>query len=248
MKFRVIPLQTNSAFLNMAIDQSVSEAVAKKDSPPTIRFYQWQPSAVSIGCFQSMDDEVDTKKCKELGIDIIRRRTGGGAVYHDSNGEITYSVIMPENLLSVGITESYYIICGWIVKSLSHLGITAEFKPINDIIAGGKKISGNAQTRRHGVILQHGTILYDVDVDKMFSVLKVPDEKVRDKMIAAVKDRVTRILNFKNVSKDEVYHALLKGFTENKDWEFGQLTEKENLYAEELAENLYKTKEWNFKR
>ena len=248
MKWRVIPLQTNSAFLNMAIDQSVSESVAKNESPPTIRFYQWQPSAVSIGYFQSMDDEVDTTKCKELNIDIIRRRTGGGAVYHDFNGEITYSVIMPESILNAGITESYHIICGWIVKSLALLGITAEFKPINDIIAGGKKISGNAQTRRNGVVLQHGTILYDVDVGKMFSLLKVPDEKIRDKMIAAVKDRVTRILNFKNISKDDLYKALLNGFTENKEWEFGQLTEKEQLYAEELAENLYKTKEWNFKR
>src|SRR3989344_6404344 len=246
--WRIIPLHTTNAYEAMGIDEAVAEAVGKGISKPTIRFWRWQPSTVSIGYFQSMEDEVDVQKCKEQKVDVVRRITGGGAVYHDYEGELTYSVIAPEGILPKGITESYHEICGWIVKSLKHIGIESEFKPINDIIAGGKKISGNAQTRRFGVVLQHGTILYDLDVGKMFSLLKVPDEKIRDKMIAAVKDRVTRILNFKNISKDDLYKALLNGFTENKEWEFGQLTEKEQLYAEELAENLYKTKECNFKR
>ena len=247
MKWRVVGLQTNDAFLNMAIDEAVSESVAKGGNP-TIRFYKWKPSAVSIGYFQSLNDEVDVEKCKTLGVDVVRRRTGGGAVYHDNKGEITYSVIVPEKVLQLGITESYHEICGWVVKGLANLGITAEFKPINDIIAGGKKISGNAQTRRNGVVLQHGTILYDVDVDTMFSLLKVPDEKIRDKLIATVKERVTRILDFTQVDEKEVCKALVKGFTEGKDWEFGQLTSDELSRAQDLVEKHYKTKEWNFKR
>jgi lipoate---protein ligase len=247
MKWRVVPLAEQDAFMNMAIDESVSESIAG-GQVATIRFYRWKPSAVSIGCFQSMRDEVDVEKCKSLGVDVIRRRTGGGAVYHDNKGEITYSVIVPEKLLNLGITESYHVICGWIVDSLAGLGIKSEFKPINDIIAGGKKISGNAQTRRNGVVLQHGTILYDVDVDTMFSLLKVPDEKIRDKMIAAVKERVTRVLDFTDVSQEQVYEALVKGFTEGKEWEFGSLTYEEKKRAEELVEKRYKTEGWNFKR
>ena len=180
----------------MAIDEAVCEAVASGKSLPTIRFYTWLPSAVSIGYFQSLIDEVDVSVAKELSADIVRRRTGGGAVYHDAKGEITYSVIAPEPIMPDGIRESYQVICGWVIESLKNIGIGAEFKPINDIIANGKKISGNAQTRRNGVLLQHGTLLYDLDVRTMFTLLKVPKEKISDKMIQSVGERVTKVLNF----------------------------------------------------
>ena len=98
--WRIIGLETREAFLNMALDEVCSEAVAARESLPTIRFYRWQPSAVSIGYFQSLEDEVAVDKCKEAGVDVVRRRTGGGAVFHDYEGEITYSVIAPEKNVS----------------------------------------------------------------------------------------------------------------------------------------------------
>ena len=199
MKWRVIGFSRNDAYTNMAIDEAVSESV-RSGSQPTIRFYGWNPSAISIGYFQGIDREVDIEKCRKLGIDIVRRRTGGGAVYHDTEGEITYSVIAKEETFPKDILASYKEICSWVTKSLSYLDIESEFKPINDIVTNGKKISGNAQTRRQGVLLQHGTILYSVDIEKMFSILKVPDEKIRDKMIATVKDRVTSVSSQKHVS------------------------------------------------
>lgn len=246
--WRVIPLHITDAYTSMGIDEAVSEAVGKGISKPTIRFWRWQPSAVSIGYFQSMNDEVDINKCKELGVDIVRRISGGGAVYHDYEGELTYSVIAPEGILPKGITESYHEICGWITKGLGNVGIKAEFKPINDIIAGGKKISGNAQTRRFGVVLQHGTILYDLDVRKMFSLLKVGADKISDKMIQAVEDRVTRVKNFGDITREQTYDALFKGFTDGKKFELGKLSEQELSRAKELAENKYSTNEWNFMR
>ena len=248
MNWRIIPLHTTDAYTAMGIDEAVAESVSKARAPPTIRFWRWKPSAVSIGYFQSMNDEIDLEKCKELRVTAVRRITGGGAVYHDYEGEITYSVIAPEENLPKGITESYHEICGWIVKGLSHLGIQSEFKPVNDIIANGKKISGNAQTRRFGVVLQHGTILYDLDVRKMFSVLKVGADKISDKMIQAVEERVTRVRNFGEFSRDDTYRALLKGFTEGKKWDMGALTERELARARELAETKYSTDEWNFMR
>ncbi|MBT3465237.1 lipoate--protein ligase family protein [archaeon] len=244
-KWRVIQLQSHNAFMNMAIDEAVSESVAKGQYP-TIRFYKWLPSAVSVGYFQSLKDEVNIQNCKELGIDIIRRRTGGGAVYHSNRGEITYSVIGPTKLFPKNIIESYQVICDWIILGLAKLGIKAEFSPINDIIVKGKKISGNAQTRRNNILLQHGTILFDVDVDKMFSVLNVPDEKIKDKLIKDVKERVTRVLDFKKVDAQKTYEALLDGFTKDKSFEYGDLTEVELLRAKELVRERYSKDDWNY--
>ncbi len=245
MKWRVIPLEENCAFMNMAIDHAISESVSK-GADPTIRFYRWNPSAVSIGYFQSLTDEVDVEECKKIDVDVVRRRTGGGAVYHSNKGEITYSVIGPVDMFPKNIIKSYEEICGWITDSLKSIGIESEFKPINDIVTKGKKISGNAQTRRSGVLLQHGTILYDVDVEEMFSLLKVPDEKIRDKMIKAAKDRVTSVLDFKDIEIEELYQTLLKGFTKRKQYKLSGLTDKELKRAEELVREKYSTKEWNF--
>lgn len=256
-KWRVVGLETRDAFENMAIDEAVSEMVGSKDSPPTIRFYRWDPSAVSVGYFQSLHDEVAVEQCEKNKVDFVRRRTGGGAVYHDYEGELTYSVIAPESIFPKGIIDSYHIICQWIIGGLGQLGIDAKFKPINDIVTaedavdfegnfiGGKKISGNAQTRRGGVLLQHGTILYKVDVKKMFSLLKVGQEKISDKMIAAVEERVTGVKKIRpDVSMDDLYKAMVQSFTENKKWGYGEWTLAEMMRAQELAERKYSTKEW----
>jgi len=247
-KWRIIPLSSNNAYINMAIDEAVANAVSRGLSPPTVRFYTWEPSAVSIGYFQRMDKEVDVAHCTREGIDFIRRNTGGGAVYHDSQGEITYSVIAPEGMFPKGIIESYKVICSWIVAGLAEAGISAEFRPINDIVTGGKKISGNAQTRRNGVLLQHGTILYDVNPEVMFTCLKVSDEKIRDKMISAVHERVTSVKSISDVGVEGLYKSLLNGFSDGKEWSFRKLSENEVREAERLAEEKYKSREWNFLR
>lgn len=260
-QWRVIPLETHNAFMNMALDETAAESIRNGQQLPTIRFYRWQPSAVSIGYFQSLADEVDIEVCKEAGVDVVRRRTGGGAVYHDYEGEITYSIIAPETYFPKGIIDSYHIICGWIVDALAQLGIKTEFKPINDIVMaeglvgddgvvlGGRKISGNAQTRRQGILLQHGTILYTVDVRKMFSLLKVGKEKIADKLIQAVEDRVTSVKKLKpELGLEELYEALLQGFTSGKDWKFGEWSVEELMRARTLAEERYGTKDWNFER
>ncbi|MEK6837866.1 MAG: biotin/lipoate A/B protein ligase family protein [Nanoarchaeota archaeon] len=248
-KWRLIGLTTNSAAMNMAIDEAISEAVRAKKAVPTIRFYKWQPSAVSIGYFQSLSDEVDVELCKKTGVGFVRRRTGGGAVYHDSNGEITYSVIAPEALFPKGITESYQVICGWIVDALKRIGIAAEFKPINDIITAGKKISGNAQTRRNGILLQHGTILHKLDVAAMFSLLKVPKEKISDKFIEDVKQRVTSVTDINpQISEQQLKDALVAAFSDGKEFEFGTETAEEKAAAERLVKERYASDAWNFLR
>ncbi|MHA2140051.1 MAG: lipoate--protein ligase family protein [Candidatus Thorarchaeota archaeon] len=253
-ELRFLDLDTNDAYMNMAIDESIMLAVEADNVPPTLRFYRWKPSAVSIGTFQGMREEVDLEFCKSREIDYIRRITGGGAVYHDYEGEITYSIILPKGhkLAPEDILESYRILCGGVVSGLEHLGIEAEFKPINDVIAGGKKVSGNAQTRRHSCVLQHGTTLLDLDVETMFSILKVPQEKISDKMIADVKERVTSVRGLlgREVTFEDLREALELGFAKALGVKLvhEELSANETASAERIAANRYSRDEWNLKR
>lgn len=246
----------------MAIDEAVLAEIAQGNSPGTLRFYGWSPLAISIGYFQSLEEEVDLAACKQYGVDYVRRITGGGAVLHEH--EITYSMHIPEalarerGLVPLGILESYAKICGGILRGLSSLGLKPQFVPLNDIVVMHqtgtlRKISGNAQTRKNGIILQHGTILLKVDVDKMFSLLKVPSEKMKGKLIEDVKQRVTSVSDVcgRDVSFDEALDLLQKGFAEefsDVTFEEGNLSATESALAEKFAKEKYGTDEWNKKR
>jgi len=253
-EFRFIDLKAHTAFENMAIDEAVMLSMKDGNARPTLRLYRWFPSAVSIGTFQGMMDEVDTQFCHSQNIDVIRRITGGGAVYHDNEGEITYSIIIPgdHRLGPDDIINSYRILCSGLISALRHLDIESEFRPINDVTVGGKKVSGNAQTRRHSCILQHGTTLLDLDVNVMFQALKVPKEKISDKMIADARQRVTSIREVlgREVSMSELRNALRTGFSEALGIELvrGHLTRSERDTAKRLVAEKYSTREWNFKR
>jgi lipoate-protein ligase A len=253
-EWRLLDTGLNDAFYNMALDEAIAIARSRSIVPNTIRFFRWEPSAVSIGYFQSMEEEVDIEACNRMGVDYVRRRTGGGAVYHDRDGELTYSLIVGEDhpLISRDFQKTYEILCSGLVRGLRLLGVPAEFKPINDIVVGGKKISGNAQTRSVGVVHQHGTILRDVNPKLMFTVLKVPGEKIRDKMIKSAEERVTSIKRFlgRDVSFEELKNALIRGFEEAFNIKLipGEVTVFEEELALKLKVEKYSTREWNFKR
>ena len=253
-KWRLLDTGLNDAFYNMALDEAIVIARSKNLVPNTIRFFRWSPSAVSIGYFQSMEEEVDIKACDEMGIDYIRRRTGGGAVYHDTEGELTYSIIVDENhrLISRDFQETYRTLCSGLVLGLRQLGVPAEFKPINDIVARGKKISGNAQTRGMSIVHQHGTILRKVDPALMFKVLKVPSEKIRDKLIRSVEERVTSINDVlgRDVSFRELKDALIEGFEDSFGIKLmlGSITDFEEDVAQRLKVEKYASRKWNFRR
>jgi lipoate-protein ligase A len=222
------------------------EKLQRYSSPSTaavLRIYGWKPPAVSIGYFQSMDLEVDVHECRKRGIDLVRRITGGGAVYHEA--ELTYSFLT--NTFSSDIMQSYISICNPVVEAIRKLGFDARFAPLNDIVIGnGVKVSGNAQTRRMNVLLQHGTILLDVNVERMFSILKVPSEKMKDKLIDDVKKRVSGI----NRSFHEVAQVLKRSFSEAFDAELhsDKLTVEEYSKVYSFIKEKYSSESWNWRR
>jgi lipoyltransferase/lipoate-protein ligase len=251
-QWRLLQTGLNTAFSNMAVDRAMLVENSEGKVPPTVRFYGWIPPAISIGYFQSVAEEIDVNACEKLGVDYVRRMTGGGAVFHEK--ELTYSIVIPESHPEIpkNIMKSYGRICGAVMKGLQHLGIKSEYAPINDIVTGGRKISGNAQTRKLETVLQHGTVLMDVDVDKMFSLLKVPNEKIKDKLIADVKQRVTSIKHLigNEVSFKEVAEAMKIGFEEEFRVELieGKLSKEELALAKKFEKECFSTTHWNNRR
>jgi lipoate-protein ligase A len=250
---RFLDLKVNDAYTNMAIDEALTKARGEGKSLDTLRFYRWSPSAVTLGYFQSVEDEVNMAALKKYGIDLNRRISGGGAVLNSAEGEITYSIVMDENdpRVSSDPTESYRYLCHGVIEGLSILGIKADFKPINDIVVGQRKISGNAQIRRYGAVLHHGTILVDFDAKQMFSVLKISDTKISDKLIQQAEDRVTTIRRIKRskVTFEEVRAAMEKGFSTSLgvNLEHGELSQYELELVNRFREK-YASDEWRFRR
>lgn len=254
--------------LNMGIDEAVLRGVARSigsaagaedagrdySSLPSLRFYRWSPPCVTVGYFENIEQTVDLDAARRAGVDVVRRVTAGGSVFH--NYELTYSIILPLGcgLAPLDIVESYRRICSGLTAGIGELGVEAHFVPVNDIEAGGKKISGNAQTRKRGVLLQHGTILLDLDLELMFSLLRVSDEKLRRKLVEKAGDRVTslRVLLGRTVDFAEAARAMRAGFVRafagyGVELEDGGLSADELAEARELAASRYSTREWNFK-
>ena len=276
MKCRFIDTGFNDAFTNMAID----ETILQHCQIPTLRVYSWSPKAVSIGYNQNIIKEINLDYCKKNNIEIVRRLTGGKAVFHDR--EITYSFIIPEklNLLSNNINESYKEIANALLIALEKVGLKAEIKKVPEKIAtpicfnssnwyellvNGRKISGSAQRRFNGKVLQHGPILIDFDYNKNNSIFNSDNDfDTRENLrfsvswkssismtIENLKQRITslkRELN-KEISYRELAEAIKLGFKENFDFDIvdTSLTQEEIKLAEKLRKEKYSTEEWNYR-
>ncbi|RLF28073.1 MAG: lipoate--protein ligase family protein [Thermoplasmata archaeon] len=231
---------------NMAVDESL----LLEAEMPTLRLYTWSPTTVSIGYFQSLSETVNLAEAERRGIAVVRRVSGGGAVMHQELGEVTYSVVAPVELFPGSIRDSYRRILSGIVEALRLLGVEAEIQGFQDVVVGGRKISGSAQARKRGWILQHGTLLVDPDVEAMFSVLRVPGLKLSDKGLREARKRVTSLYDLNvDVSLADVQGALIEGFSRalEMDLQEDHLTPGEEKKAEELVIK-YESEEWLRKR
>jgi lipoate---protein ligase len=253
--WRLLRLETNDAFMNMAIDEAILTARVADKVPNTLRFYRWQPSAVSIGKNQNPQDEVYLEACKQLGIDVVRRISGGGTVYHDFEGEVTYSMVAKTaDLGTADVTTVYAKVYEAVKDTLRILGITADFstgdtKNCPNLTVKGKKISGSSQTLTHGVVLQHGTFLRSVDLPKMFQLLKLKTATCTQAADIAQR-KITSVQNELGhaVSVDTLANSLAQGFRImlKMQLELGELVASELKFANKLCIEKYSTKKWNF--
>ena len=241
--------------MNMAIDEAILTARIAGQVPNTLRFYRWQPSAVSVGRNQNPQDEVYLDACKALGVDLVRRISGGGTVYHDFEGEVTYAVFAKaDELGTADITTVYAKIYEAIKDALRLLGITADFsggdaKNCPNMTVCGKKISGSSQTISRGVVLQHGTVLRSVDYQKMFQLLKLKTSSCSQAADIG-KRKITSIQNELGhaVMPETVANALAQGFKAmlKIQLEPGELTPYELEIANKICKEKYTTEAWNF--
>jgi lipoate-protein ligase A len=253
--WRLLPLETNNAAMNMAIDEAILTSRVNGQVPNTLRFYRWQPSAVSIGKNQNPETEIYLDNAKQLGVDVVRRISGGGTVYHDFEGEVTYSVVAKAlDLGTADITSVYFKIYKAITDALRLLVVPADFsggdtKNCPNLTVGGKKISGSSQTITRGIVLQHGTVLRSVDLPKMFQLLKLKNASCTQAADTA-KRKITSIQNElgHKVAPETVANALAQGFRAilKIQLEPSELTKAERELANRLYKEKYTTEKWNF--
>lgn len=251
--WRLIPLDVRNGYWNMALDEAILKAVINGKSPNTLRFFKWDPSTVSIGRNQSLFDEVNLDVAREKGFNVVRRITGGGAVFHDKFREITYSLTCPirflENLNAYKVIEQFEIIEMGIITGLNYYGLKPEKGIIHcpAIFLDGKKFSGNAQVRKKGYILQHGTILLDIDPDLMYSVLKAPLNVSKSKMVKSVYSKVIGIKDYLiEYNENNFLSSLKKGFEITLGINLGEhpYSEYEIELAERLVLEKYSNSDW----
>ncbi|APH04424.1 lipoate--protein ligase family protein [Bacillus weihaiensis] len=273
--WRYIDSGNCSAAFNMALDEALLEWHSQGKIPPTIRFYGWDPATLSIGYFQKVEREIDLEAVKKYGLGFVRRPTGGRGVLHDK--ELTYSVIVSEEHpeMPKTVTEAYRVISEGILEGFKNLGLDAYFaiprteeekqglkSPRSavcfdapswyELVVEGRKVAGSAQTRQKGVILQHGSILLDLDEDMLFNLFKYPSDRVKERMQRAFKSKAvaTNTLREKPVTIEEAKSAFKEGFEKglNIELEPYELSDEELLYVETIAKEKYESDEWNFKR
>ena len=205
----VLDLEGRDPYWQMAIDEASLILRAYNLVEDFVRLWVFKPTTLSIGKFQSYEATVNEEKVKELGLMVVRRFTGGGAVVHDYQGEITWTVVMKGRSMD----EAYKWAGEALIKALKEFGLKGEFAPINDVIVNGKKIVGMAGAMRRGTVLVHGTFMYATKLEYL-SALKLPKEK--EQVRGKPEERVTTLsLTLgREVSKEEAVKALAKGFCE----------------------------------
>ena len=273
-EWRLLDTEYNSGYYNMAVDEAIMKASRKKLVPPTIRFYQWSPPALSLGYSQKGKEVVDRKSCARSGVDVVRRLTGGRTILHDD--ELTYSIVLREekDILPDSIIKSYKVISRGMVKGLKKLNLPVELKPFDknkkkekgfsaacfdapswyEVLADGKKLIGSAQTRRKGIILQHNYIPFTIKADKIYSLLKMKgnnQEKLRKRMIDKFQKKATA-LNTESeevININELKKVLKKGWEEEfqVSLKWGELIPQEEKWIKQLVEKKYLTDEWNYR-
>jgi lipoate-protein ligase A len=256
---------------NMAVDEAILLAVAEGSSPPTLRFFAWQPPCLSLGYAQPAA-EADCARLDRLGYGLVRRPTGGRAILHTD--ELTYSVIAPmdEPRVLGGVVESYQQLSAGLMRGLERLGLAARADrtyaqgapggapgpvcfevPSNyEITVGGgehpRKLLGSAQVRKQGVVLQHGTLPLTGDLGRIVDALVLDTDETRQHIRQRVYARAATLAEAlgREVPWTEAAEALAQGFAQalNLDLVPGSLTDREHELAAQLRRDRYASDAW----
>lgn len=245
--WRLIRGGAETPHMQMALDEVILDQVAKGEREPTLRMWEWASSSVVLGRFQSVRNEVDMEAAVEHGVTVVRRITGGGAMFNEPQNTITYSLYAPESLVAgMSFVESYAYLDDWVLQGLRKMGVDAVYQPINDIASSAGKIGGAAQTRRNGVVLHHAMLSYDIDADKMLQVLRIGREKLSDKGTKSARKRVSPVRDQSQLSRSEVIDGLIGTFTSLYGLEGSEVSEAERAMAEALVESKFATDRWTY--
>ena len=262
-EWRLIREEARSGPMNMALDEIAAETAAA-GGPRTVRIYRWDPSTLSLG-YRQDPDTVDWEYCEREGIGVTRRQTGGGGIYHDAVGDISYSIVAPADELSGDLVESYRELCVPILAAFDRLGVSARFAesgrpachppacylrelhPAHDVVVpdekGSRKVSGNAQHRRTDAVVQHGSITYAVRPDRHLSVFDGDDVDA-----ATFRDRVTGIDEHADASREEAVAAVERALAAWADADEGGWTDEELARARKRAKEKYRSERWTRRR
>jgi len=245
MFWRLVDTDLAEPAYTAACDEAIVRARQKNLVPNTLHLYRRDRPTISLGYFEKVEETVDLEAAKRNGVQLVRRFSGGSAIYTDQ-AQIIYSVVVKRDRFPSDPNEVYRTICSGIIKGLEELGLEAEFKPINDVQIDGRKISGSAQKIEKDVLIQHGTIIMDCDFDLMFEVLRTGEKKIR------TREEMTSLTHEleRDLEPEEVKKALIKGFEEALGIRIrrGPLTHFENEMIEELVDTKYGTEEFTLLR
>jgi len=244
-EWRLIHAAPQSPTLHMAIDEVLTDEVAARRRPPTLRVWEWASSCVVIGRFQSLRNEIDPEGASRHGIEVVRRISGGGAMFIEPGNTITYSLYAPDTLVAgMGFQESYEFMDRWVIDALQGLGIDAWYQPLNDITSPLGKIAGAAQTRRGGAVLHHVTMAYDIDTPKMLEVLRIGREKLSDKATQSAAKRVDPLRSQTGLARAEIIDRMVDTFRAAHGLTADRLSPQERERAETLAAAKFASSAW----
>ncbi len=248
-QFTLIPPVTLPAAMHVALDDVLAQSVAQGVRGPTLRFWDWDDSVVVIGYFQSVKNEVDMVAAKAANVAVVRRITGGGAMFMEPGNCITYSLTVPTSIVDgMSIEQSYKFLDTWVLEALAEVGIKAHYQPLNDIASQQGKIGGAAQKRfGTGVLVHHATLAYDIDADKMLQVLRTGREKLSDKGTTSAKKRVDPMRSQTGLSRDAIIEAFIQHFAQRHQAQTGDYLPEELASAKALVAEKFLTEDWLYK-
>lgn len=241
MKLSYLDLMTTDPSYNLAMEQYVFDCLPRD----RMYFMLWQnDNAIIVGKYQNTIAEINEEAVRERGIRVVRRLSGGGAVYHDM-GNLNFTFIT-----DVGESNALdlKLFCEPVVRTLATLGVKAEVNGRNDITIDGKKFSGNSQYIRQGRVMHHGTIMFDSDLSIVSEALRVDPTKIQTKGIRSVRSRVTNVAEHlpEKVTLPEFRRILLENILKENPGEAYPLTQDDLAAVEKLRAERYATWDWNY--